>query len=452
MIFEQHYLDCLSQASYLIGDERTRRAVVVDPRRDVGVYLDAAARSGLTIELVVETHVHADFVSGHLELAAATGATIAYGPGARTDFHIRHLHDGERIELGDVVLEVLHTPGHTPESICIVVSSGSADGRPAAVLTGDTMFIGDVGRPDLVAGTSDTAERRATQLYDSIHRTLLSLPNETIVYPGHGAGSACGTGLSDVLSSTIGEQRSTSPALAPMTLEQFIARSTERREPPPAYFAVDAALNRQIRPLLDESALINPLTPAEVASRTDAGAVVVDTRDPDTFAQAHLRGSINVPLRARFAELAGNVLSPDRDLIVVCCRGDEREPRNRLARIGLDRVVGYAVDIPADRIARRERLQPGQIDGFADCGASPVLLDVRRPGELDAGAITGAVHIPLGQLLERIDELDPRRTTIVYCASGTRSSVAASLLRAQGFADVVDVVGGYDRWHTDSRD
>jgi glyoxylase-like metal-dependent hydrolase (beta-lactamase superfamily II)/rhodanese-related sulfurtransferase len=451
MIFEQHYLDCLSQASYLIGDATTGRAVVVDPRRDVNTYLNAAARHGVDIELVVETHLHADFLSGHLELAAATGASIAYGPGAVTEFPIRHLADGERIELGDVAIEIMHTPGHTPESICLVVYA-DATSPPHAVLTGDTMFIDDVGRPDLVSSPTSSPERCAAELYESIHDKLLSLPDATLVYPGHGAGSACGSHLSDERHSTIGEQRRSNTALAGMSLDEFVRRSTEHRQPPPRYFAVDAALNRSVRQLLDETEPPTPLTPTDVTHRQTAGAVVVDARDPDVFAAGHLAGSINVPLRARFAELAGKVLPHDADLVLITNRGDEREARNRLARIGYDRVVGYGVRLPSRAMRRQARIDAAELADLVAHDPALVLLDVREPGEVRAGAIDGAVAIPLGQLADRLDELDPGRRTVGLCASGVRSSVAASVLRAGGFETVTDLHGGYEAWsrHADA--
>ena len=299
MIFEQHYLDCLSQASYVIGDEGTGRAVVVDPRRDISPYLESAEEHGLTIELVLETHFHADFLSGHLELAAATGAEIAYAEGAVTEFESRGLADGERISLGDVTLEIRHTPGHTPESISIVVFEHADDEVPYGVLTGDTMFIGDVGRPDLLSSKGVTADVLAEQLYDSLHQRLLTLPDATRVYPAHGAGSACGKNLSTDTSSTIGEQRAGNYALQPMTKDEFVAAVTEGQTAPPAYFAFDAALNRENRDLLDEAAEPDGLTVEQIVRLQRTGAVVLDTRDPVEFAHGHLIGSINIGMAGR---------------------------------------------------------------------------------------------------------------------------------------------------------
>ena len=306
MIFEQHYLECLSQASYFIADETTRSAVVVDPRRDIQVYLDAADEHGVSIDLVLETHFHADFLSGHLELAAATEATIAYGPGALAEYEIRGLVDGERITIGDVALEILHTPGHTPESISVLVYQHAADLEPYAVLTGDTMFIGDVGRPDLLAANGVTPEEQAAELYDSVHTKLLALPDETLVFPGHGAGSACGKNLSTERWSTIGEQRVTNHALAEMSRTDFMAEIARGQPAVPRYFAFDAALNRQQRTLLDEASVVEPLTPSEVADRQAAGAVVLDCRDAEPFAAGHL------PARSTSQSLPGSPNSPAR--------------------------------------------------------------------------------------------------------------------------------------------
>ena len=260
MIFEQHYLDCLSQASYLIADETTGTAVVVDPRRDIQAYVDSAALHGLSIDLVIETHFHADFLSGHLELAATTGATIAFGPGAVAEFPIRELVDGELIEIGELVLEILHTPGHTPESISVVVYEHGTRHAPYAVLTGDTLFIGDVGRPDLLAAQGATPEEQAAVLHESVHTKLLTLPDETIVFPGHGAGSSCGKNLSSERSSTIGEQRVSNSALSTASRAEFVLAVTTDQPTTPRYFAYDAALNRQQRGLLDEHTPVTPMT------------------------------------------------------------------------------------------------------------------------------------------------------------------------------------------------
>ncbi len=452
MIFEQHYLECLSQASYFIGDESSGRAVVVDPRRDVSPYLETAATHGMTIELVVETHFHADFLSGHLELADATGATIAYGDGARTEFESRKLADGERIDLGEVVLEIRHTPGHTPESISVVVFEHSDDQVPYGVLTGDALFIGDVGRPDLLSSKGVTKEELAGQLYESLHGQLMTLPDATRVYPAHGAGSACGKNLSTDTWSTIGAQRESNYAVAPMTKDDFISVVTEGQTAPPAYFSYDAGLNRELRELLDEEAFPAELTLEAAFTAQYDGAVVLDTRSPDVFALGHLAGSVNVGMAGRFSEFTGGVIAPGTPIVIVAEAGMELEAKNRLARIGFDSVVGY---LPAiDEILLRnpqhaQRSSRLDVAGLKEAMASlPGLqvVDVRQPGETADGVITGSHLIPLTQLTERMNSLNPHVPTAVYCAGGYRSSIAASRMVLAGFSDVSDLLGGYGAW------
>ncbi|HEX7166948.1 MAG TPA: rhodanese-like domain-containing protein [Acidimicrobiales bacterium] len=452
MILSQHYLDCLSHASYLIGDETTGRAVVVDPQRDVSGYLAEAGEHGLRIELVIETHFHADFVSGHLELAAKTGAEIAYGSAADADYPIRRLADGERIELGDVVLEIVETPGHTPESIAVVVWECATDTAPHAVLTGDTLFIGDVGRPDLLAAAGLTPQSMAASLFHSLQR-LLELPDSTRVLPAHGAGSACGRSLSTETSSTIGEQRRTNYALAPMTEDAFVALVTEGQSDAPAYFGFDADANRHAHALLDEDEATPSMTVDEVIDAVARhGAAILDTRDPADFATAHLVGSVNVGLGGRFAEYAGDVLAPDTPIVLVGDPGTERQSRVRLARIGFDNVVGHVADPQQaflerpDLVRRASRLTATELAARRDARADLVVIDVRGRGERIGGAVDGALAIPLARLRERLAELDPTKPTVTYCAGGYRSSIAASTLRAAGFADVSDLIGGYDAW------
>ena len=451
MIFEQHYLECLSQASYFIGDESSGRAVVVDPRRDIAPYLESAEEHGMQIELVLETHFHADFLSGHLEVAEATGAAIAYGSKAETEFDSRKLEDGERIELGEVVLEIRHTPGHTPESISIVVYE-TADSAPHAVLTGDTMFIGDVGRPDLLSSKGVTSAELASDLYDSLHTKLMTLPDETILYPGHGAGSSCGKNLSSDTSSTIGAQRSTNYAVADMTKDQFIQVVTDGQTAPPGYFSYDAMLNRQNRPLLDESAPPTELSLSDVLSKQNTGAVVLDTRSPDEFALGHVGGSINIGLSGRYAEFAGGVIAPDAAIILVTEPGHELEAKVRLARIGFDNVVGCLEDPVRSMsenpkaVYRNSRVNVAQMKEAMESVENLQLVDIRQPGETEGGVVEGAILIPLTRLNERLNELDAAKPTIVYCAGGFRSSIAASRMIGAGFTDISDLLGGYGAW------
>ena len=449
MKLTQYYLDCLSQASYLIGDETTGRAVVVDPRRDVGEYVADSKAAGFTIELVIETHFHADFLSGHLELAEATGAEIVFSSVATTEFASRAVQHGERYSLGDVLLEFRHTPGHTPESMSIVVWEHADDAEPYAVLTGDTLFIGDVGRPDLLGSLGITKEELADQLYDSLHNEILTLPDSTRVYPAHGAGSACGKNLSTETWSTIGDQRETNYALAAPDKATFVDLVTEGQPPAPGYFVYDAVLNRKDRELHDETELPVALSLAEATIFIDGGAMLLDGRDPEIFAHGHLAGSINVGLQGRYAEFAGSMFTSDVDIVLVVDEGFELEAKNRLARIGFDRVVGFLSDPPAvmaahpDRTAVASRLTGTQFRGRQAAVAGLQLVDVRNPGEVALGALDGSISIPVGQIPARLEELDADAPTVVYCAGGYRSSVAASRLRQAGFTDVSDIIGGY---------
>jgi DMSO/TMAO reductase YedYZ molybdopterin-dependent catalytic subunit/glyoxylase-like metal-dependent hydrolase (beta-lactamase superfamily II) len=452
MIFSQHYLACLSQASYLIGDESSGRAVVVDPRRDVGIYLEEAAAHGLTIERVIETHVHADFLSGHLELAAQTGAVISYGEAAVVEFPIERLRDGQRLSLGEVTIEVLATPGHTPESICLVVYEHPDDETPYGVLTGDTLFIGDVGRPDLLAvGESGlTADVMARQLFRSLNEKLLRLPDSTRVYPAHGAGSSCGKQLSSETSSTLGEQRRTNYALRCVSADEFVAAITEGQPLRPGYFEYDSRRNREAHALLDEHAP-PALDLAEVLARQRAGAVLLDTREPVEFAAGHVVGAINVGLQGRFAEYAGSVLPPDREIILVGDPDAAVEGKIRLGRVGYDRVDGQLADpgrayaSHPEAVEISSRLTVAQLAGLSE-RASVQIVDVRGPAETSVGTIPDARPIPLAALNDSLADLDADPPVVLYCASGYRSQIAASLLRAAGFSDVSDLLGGFTAW------
>jgi glyoxylase-like metal-dependent hydrolase (beta-lactamase superfamily II)/rhodanese-related sulfurtransferase len=449
--FTQYYLDCLSQASYLIADETTRQAVVVDPRRDVAEYLEDARARGLTVVGVIDTHFHADFLAGHLELAAATGAWIGFGRRAEADFPIRKLADGERISLGDVTLEIMETPGHTPESISVLVFEHATDEVPYGVLTGDALFIGDVGRPDLLASIGVTADELGRMLYSSIRR-LMELPDRVRVFPAHGAGSACGKNLSTERQSTIGEQRAMNYACQPMSEQEFVALVTEGQPSAPDYFLYDAVLNRREHAVFDAEAEPVPLDISDVLARQDSGALLLDARDAQDFAAAHLTGSVNVPADGRFAETAGMVVSPDREIVVVTPQGRESEIVVRLARIGFDKVRGYLREPEAaflaapDRVVRASRLTARELDEALHRPEPPVVLDVRNVGELIAGSIPGARNIPLAQLPRRLSEVPRDRPVVIHCAGGYRSSVAASLLRHEGWTDVSDLLGGYSAW------
>jgi hydroxyacylglutathione hydrolase len=454
---QQHYLACLSHASYFVGDTVSGRAVVVDPQRDISAYLAEAREHGMRITHVIETHFHADFLSGHLELARETGAEIVFGAAAagRTDFTIRAMHDGETIVLGDspesVHLTILETPGHTPESISIVVRE-SRDAAPYSVLTGDTLFIGDVGRPDLLSAVGHDADTLARQLYSSLHDKLLALPDATLVHPAHGAGSACGKNLSTNTVSTIGEQRRTNYALAPMSIEAFVEAVTEGQAVAPLYFLFAATSNRKERETFDEDRPLAALSIDDVERQRDSGAAVLDTRDDADFANGHLRGSINVGLGGRFAEYAGEVIEPGQSIVIVAEPGKEREAMIRLARIGFDSVIGHLEDPVRSFLEHPElvrtasRLTAPDFATVRESVPGLQLVDVRGPGEFRLGTIDGARPIELAALTRQLDDLDPARPVVVFCAGGYRSSIAASTLRSRGYVDVSDIIGGYNAW------
>ncbi|MGW3624855.1 rhodanese-like domain-containing protein [Streptomyces sp. NPDC000880] len=454
MLLEQYYLACLSHASYLIADERSGDAVVVDPQRDIAGYLDDARRAGLRIVGVINTHLHADFVSGHLELADATGAWIGFGARVQTDYAIRRLSHGDHISLGEVDLEVLETPGHTWESISILVRETPAD-DPYAVLTGDSLFVGDVGRPDpaaVVAGAE--AYELARAQYRSVHRVLMALPDAVRVMPAHGAGSSCGKNLSTETTSTIGDERLTNPSVQRMTEEEFVTRVTSGQPAVPDYFAVDVTLNRRMRPVLDPQISVDELTGPRLRDALASGASLLDTRDPETFAAGHLRGAVNVGLDGRFAETAGTVLRHGDQIVVITVDGRARESVLRLARIGYDTVIGHVdathgfPDELRDLIQAADRLSVQSFDQVRD---DLTALDVRNAGEREAGAIPGSIHIPLAELSRRHAEVPAGRGVVAYCAGGWRSSVAASLLRAYGHREVTDLQGGFAAWQTTTR-
>lgn len=455
MILEQFYLACLSQASYLVADEVSRRAAVVDPRRDIEEYLQYAAEHELRIDLVLLTHVHADFVPGFSELAARTGAQVAIGAEAPVDFPVRRLADGEWLLLGDradgTAIQVMATPGHTPESVTYAVFARAADPAPGAVLTGDTLFLGDVGRPDLLGASGRTPQDMARELFRSLHTRLLPLPDEVLVYPGHGAGSACGKALSTDTVSTMGEQRRSNYALAPMDVERFVQVVTEGLAEPPSYFAAEVALNRAGHEPLDTTVQPPSMTPAEAVARGENGGLLLDVREEQDFAAGHLRGAVNVGLSGRFAEYAAAITEPGQAIVLIGEPEQAREARLRLARVGLDAVAGALTDL--GRLAEMPQLMQTSsrvtaVDAATAIAAQPDLqvVDVRGAGEHADGTLPRAVNLPLPRLLTLLDRIDRARPVLVHCAGGYRSSVAASLLRARGYADVTDLIGGYTAW------
>lgn len=458
MQIKQYYLGCLAHASYLVLDEASKLAAVVDPQRDVEQYLADAEAHDVRIAHVILTHFHADFVAGHLELQKATGATIHLGAAAQADYGFEPLTDGAVLRLGQTRLVALETPGHTPEGVSIVVYDDATDPSvPHAVLTGDTLFIGDVGRPDLMASVGVSAEELAGRLYRSLHEKLLRLPDETLVYPAHGAGSACGKNLSTERVSTIGAQRRTNPALQPMGEAEFIALVTRGQPDAPRYFAHDAQQNRRLREVLDEALVreLQPLSPAELLRHAATGAQVLDTRSQDDFARGHLAGSINVPLDGSYASWAGSVLALDRPVVLVTAPGTEREAALRLGRVGIDGVLGHleggvaAAAAAGVELQRTERVRPDELERRLFAEAPPNVLDVRTPDEWATGHIEGAWHVPLNQLEARYAEVPDGAPLVVVCRSGYRSSIAGSLLRrlVPSLPAVSDLAGGMQAWN-----
>jgi hydroxyacylglutathione hydrolase len=434
--FKQFYLGCLAHASYLIGDGG--EAAVIDPQRDVDQYLDEAGRENLRIKYVIETHLHADFVSGHRELAARTGAQIVIGAEANAAFPHFGARDGDALRLGSIELRALETPGHTPESICWLVL---ADGKPAKIITGDTLFIGDVGRPDLAGGRGYTPQMMAAMMYDSLQNKLLKLPDDVEVWPAHGAGSACGRNISSETSSTIGVQRRTNYALQPMSREEFVTLMTNEIPPAPPYFSRDAEINRRgARPLAEVTA--TPLPPDRVREEINRGAIVLDVRDPAMFGKEHISGAINIGLGGQFASWCGTLLPAEAPL-VVCADSVPRanEAVMRLARVGIENALGFITS--ADEFDRASIPQI-TVSDLRDRRFR--ILDVRRKGEYEMGHVPSAQHIPLDQLPRRISEVAQNGPLAVICASGYRSSIASSLLQREGFPNVMNVAGGTAGW------
>ena len=451
MILEQYYLGCLAHASYLIADEASGEAAVVDPQRQVDEYVADARRLGCRIRHVFLTHFHADFLAGHLELRDREGASVCLGRRAAADYEFTPLGDHESIQLGRVRLEVMETPGHSPESISILVYDAAKDDeRPHAVLTGDTLFIGDVGRPDLRASLGWSAAELGGMLYDSLHEKLLTLPDETLVYPAHGAGSLCGKNLSTDTVSTIGVQRRHNYALQPMSRDEFVRVVTAEQPDTPAYFAYDAVLNTKERPTFDRE--LRPLLLDDALALAAEGAHLLDTRDAVDFADAHLAGSLNVGLGGSFATWAGTILDHERSIVLIAEPGREQEAAMRLGRIGFDNVAGYldggmqALEPRPDLVARLERITAATLAERLTDSAPPLVLDVRTEREWREQRIDASLNIPLGRLQERLDEVPRDRQLVVQCATGYRSAIAGSLLRRHGIDQIADLVGGIGAW------
>ena len=453
MYFKQFYLACLAHASYLIGSEG--EAAVVDPQRDVDQYIEEAAAQNLRIKYVIETHLHADFVSGHRELSARTGAEIVFGAQAGVAFPHRAVYDGDEIKIGKVVLRILETPGHTPESISVLVIDSDVSSQPQKVLTGDTLFVGDIGRPDLAGGKGYTPSMMAAMMYDTLHGKLLKLADDVEVYPAHGAGSMCGRNLSQETSSTIGEQRKTNYALKPMAKDEFVRMMTVDLPESPSYFPRDAEINRTGAPALTEVSRPAALAPAEVSKLAASGYVILDVRSAAEFGAGHVRGSVNIGLKGQFAIWAGTLISIGTPIVIVADSEEAAgEASMRLARVGHENVKGHlSGGVAAWREAGFEVVTVAQITvaelhQLISQQTALQILDVRRPPEYQSGHVPHAVPAPLAslqQILTALD-LDPTKPTAVICAGGYRSSAATSILEQRDFSSLLNVAGGTSAW------
>ena len=457
MLFQQFYLNCLAHASYLVADESTRIAAVVDPQRDIDRYLAFAGEHHLQIQHVFLTHLHADFIAGHLELRDRVGATIYLGAKAEAEYRFTPLSDGCTVDFGRVRLKALETPGHTPESVSLLVFDlDRSDSAPYAVLTGDTLFIGDVGRPDLRAALGWSASDLGGLLFDSLQNKLLPLPDASLVYPAHGAGSLCGKAISQATVSTMGEQRRVNYALQPMSKQAFIALVTADQPEAPPYFVYDAVLNSKERPTLEETLEreLQLLTLEAVLKLQAQGAQILDTRDPEKFASAHLAGSINIGLNGQYATWAGTVLSHTTPIVIVADPSRENESAVRLGRIGFDNVAGYlenglrALEARPDLLVTTQHLSPQYASELLVSAHPPFVVDVRSPRERQENFIAGSLSLPLSHLLDNLAMLPKDRPLLLYCAGGYRSSIAASLLQRAHFPDINEIAGGLAAWQS----
>jgi len=455
MILKQYYLGCLAHASYLLGDEASSTAIIVDPQRDIQRYLAEAEKFDLQIRHVFLSHFHADFVAGHLELRDHCAATIHLGSRARAEYAFVAMKDGDTLDLPGLRLQVLETPGHTIESISILVFDLEKDpAKPYAVLTGDTLFIGDVGRPDLRASLGWSASDLGAHLYDSLYNKLLTLPDETLVYPAHGSGSLCGKNLSSDTVSTLGVQRRMNYALQPMTKEEFIRVVTADQPDAPPYFTYDAILNSCERTSLDKNLeqVLHPIELEEVLRLGDSGAQILDVRDPSEYAKDHLAGSINIGLGGQYATWAGTVLDRAKPIVIIAEPGREQEAALRLGRIGFDHVKGY-LERGMEALAGRPDLlwptkrvtAPMVVEELASADP-PLLLDIRNPREWATKHIAGSVNVPLNHLQERIAEIPRDRRLAILCAGGYRSSIGASILHQYGITNLIEMAGGLAAW------
>ncbi|HQQ98249.1 MAG TPA: MBL fold metallo-hydrolase [Cyclobacteriaceae bacterium] len=439
MYIEQLYTNCLAEAAYYI--ESDGEAAIIDPLRETEPYTQLASKRGAKIKYVFETHFHADFVSGHIDLSRKVKAPIVFGPMAETKYDAIQATDGQEFSLGKVKIRVLHTPGHTPESSCYLLLN--EQGKPHAVFTGDTLFVGDVGRPDLLDGVM-SRETLAGMLYDSLNNKIKVLPDSTIVYPAHGPGSACGKNIGKETFSTIGEQKRFNYALKDQTKEEFIRQVTDGILPPPAYFFQDARINKHGYDPIDDVMKDNerPLTTAQVKAEVKKGALIIDTRKADDFEKGFIAGSINLGLNGQFAVWVGTLIDIQSPLVLITDAGKESETVLRLARVGYENVVGYlqggvaAWDEPLHRV---HSIDAKDLKKFA----SAEVLDVRKPGEWNVSHLKGAQFVPLGDMPSNLSGLDRQKPYVVHCGGGYRSMTAISIMKREGFTDLINVYGGF---------
>jgi hydroxyacylglutathione hydrolase len=441
MYIEQLYTNCLAEAAYYI--ESNGEAAIIDPLRDTEPYVALAEKRGAKIKFVFETHFHADFVSGHLDLSRKVNAPIVYGPQATTEYKVYNAHDGEEFALGKLTIRVLHTPGHTPESVCYLLLD--EQGREHAVFTGDTLFVGDVGRPDLLDGVM-TSEDLASMMYDSLNNKVKTLSDDVIVYPAHGPGSACGKNIGKETVSTIGEQKKFNYALQPMSREEFIERVTDGIQSPPQYFFEDARINKTGYTPIEEVIGRNarPLTEAEFKEHVSNLEIILDTRKADDFEKGHIQGSINIGLNGQFAVWVGSLIHISRKLVLVTEPGKEEETVLRLARVGYENVAGYlkgGIEGWSGPLERVHSIDAGAMKTEMEHGVD--VLDVRKPGEWNVSHIKGARFTPLADFPEVISSLDKNKPYIVYCGGGYRSMTAISIMQGLGFKNLTNIYGGF---------
>jgi hydroxyacylglutathione hydrolase len=448
MKIEQIYTGCLAQGAYFIESEG--EAVVIDPLREVKPYIEKAEKAGATIKYVFETHFHADFVSGHLDLAKQTGATIVYGPTAQPGFEAHVASDNEEIKIGKISFKVLHTPGHTMESTCYLLKD--EEGKEVAIFTGDTLFIGDVGRPDLAQKVKAelTQEKLAEHLFDSLRNKIMPLADDIVVYPAHGAGSACGKMMSKETTDTLGHQKQTNYALrANMTKEEFVNEVLTGLTAPPQYFPLNVMMNIQGYESFDEvirrgNQALEP--GAFEAAANETSALILDTREPQEFAKGFIPNSINIGIDGNFAPWAGTLI-PDikQEILLVAEEGREEEVITRLARVGYDHAIGYLKGgITAWKNAGKEvdQIKSISADELAEL-TSPNIIDARKKSEFDSEHLLDAENMPLDTINDNMASIDRNKTYHVHCAGGYRSMIFASILKARGFDNIIDVKGGY---------